>query len=227
MPQSHSAGKPGRVLLFDELRGLSILLVVIYHGAFDLIAVYGVRIPIFDAPLLQKFLQPLFAGLFVFISGAVSRYSRSNLRRGLACFACGLLITLVTGLLPMVPDRFGILHLLGASMVLFALLRPLLDRIPRGKTHPVAVEHRDVEEKFIGQVVVRRVGEPADGHVLVDFFDRRFRFGGLHKGTGAFDGGVLPGPLRTAARQAEEQRAEERDGSFQGGSLPSGRFGTF
>lgn len=130
MPQSHSAGKPGRVLLFDELRGLSILLVVIYHGAFDLIAVYGVRIPIFDAPLLQKFLQPLFAGLFVFISGAVSRYSRSNLRRGLACFACGLLITLVTGLLPMVPDRFGILHLLGASMVLFALLRPLLDRIP-------------------------------------------------------------------------------------------------
>ena len=123
MPQSHSAGKPGRVLLFDELRGLSILLVVIYHGAFDLIAVYGVRIPIFDAPLLQKFLQPLFAGLFVFISGAVSRYSRSNLRRGLACFACGLLITLVTGLLPMVPDRFGILHLLGASMVLFALLR--------------------------------------------------------------------------------------------------------
>ena len=99
--------------------------------------------------------------------------------------------------------------------------------IPRGKTHPVAVEHRDVEEKFIGQVVVRRVGEPADGHVLVDFFDRRFRFGGLHKGTGAFDGGVLPGPLRTAARQAEEQRAEERDGSFQGGSLPSGRFGTF
>ena len=124
MPQSHSAGKPGRVLLFDELRGLSILLVVIYHGAFDLIAVYGVRIPIFDAPLLQKFLQPLFAGLFVFISGAVSRYSRSNLRRGLACFACGLLITLVTGLLPMVPDRFGILHLLGASMVLFALLRP-------------------------------------------------------------------------------------------------------
>ena len=101
MPQSHSAGKPGRVLLFDELRGLSILLVVIYHGAFDLIAVYGVRIPIFDAPLLQKFLQPLFAGLFVFISGAVSRYSRSNLRRGLACFACGLLITLVTGLLPM------------------------------------------------------------------------------------------------------------------------------
>lgn len=97
MPQSHSAGKPGRVLLFDELRGLSILLVVIYHGAFDLIAVYGVRIPIFDAPLLQKFLQPLFAGLFVFISGAVSRYSRSNLRRGLACFACGLLITLVTG----------------------------------------------------------------------------------------------------------------------------------
>lgn len=130
MPQPHIAGKSGRVLLFDELRGLSILLVVIYHGAFDLIAVYGVSIPIFEAPLLQKFLQPFFAGLFVFISGAVSRYSRSNLRRGLVCFGCGLLITLVTGLLPMVPDRFGILHLLGASMILFALLRPLLDRVP-------------------------------------------------------------------------------------------------
>ena len=122
---------PGRVPLLDELRGLSILLMVLYHGAFDLIAFCGVSIPLYDAPFLQRFLQPLFAGLFILISGAVCRYSRSNLRRGLALLACALAVTLITlAVSPDFPDLWGILHLLGAGMVLFALLRPLLDRAP-------------------------------------------------------------------------------------------------
>ena len=127
------SARSGRVPLLDELRGLSILLMVLYHGAFDLIAFCGVSIPLYDAPLLQRFFQPLFAGLFILISGAACRYSRSNPRRALLTLGCALAVTLVTlAVSPDFPDLWGILHLLGSCMLLFPLIRPLLDRLPPG-----------------------------------------------------------------------------------------------
>lgn len=85
---------------------------------------------VFFILVMQRFLQPAVAGTFIFISGAVSRYSRSNLRRGLAALACAFAVTVVTFfIMPATPDLFGILHLLGVCMLLFIPLRPLLDRI--------------------------------------------------------------------------------------------------
>lgn len=125
-----SFSRPDRVWLLDELRGLSILLMVLYHAGYDLIYIFGVHIPFFHSSFLNL-LQSLFAGLFILISGCCCRLSRSNLARGAAVLALGLGMTLVTWLF--LPDQlilFGILHLLGASMLLFALLRPLLDPVP-------------------------------------------------------------------------------------------------
>lgn len=116
-----------RVGTIDELRGISILLMVVYHFFYDLVCFYGVFIPLFSSPALD-FLRDLFAGLFIFLSGISCRFSRNNLRRGVLCFACGMLLTLVTSIF--LPDEiiwFGILHLLGLSMIFFSFLRPLLD----------------------------------------------------------------------------------------------------
>lgn len=119
-----------RIPLLDELRGLSIVLMVLYHAAYDL-TLFGIALPIFDSPLLRLFLQPLFAGLFIFISGIACRYSRGNFRRGAKTFACAVLVTFVTMLvMPSSPDLFGILHLLGISMGIFALCARAFDRIP-------------------------------------------------------------------------------------------------
>ena len=68
-------------------------------------------------------MQPLFAGVFVFVSGMVCNISRSNLRRGLKTFALGMALTL--GTLLAMPDQliaFGILHFMGAAMLLFAIV---------------------------------------------------------------------------------------------------------
>ena len=120
-----------RVFLLDELRGFAILCMVVYHGVFDFIVAFHWDFPFFFSPFMNT-VRDLFAGLFILISGIVCRYSRSNRKRGLLCFSCGLLMTAVTlVILPDEPIYFGILHLLGSSMLLFSLMEPLIDRIPR------------------------------------------------------------------------------------------------
>jgi len=126
---SAGAGLRKRVGFLDEVRGLCILLMVLYHGAYDIIYLFGREIPAFHWPLMN-FAQPFVAGIFIFISGICCRFSRSNLRRGLIALTLGLLIGGVTLLfLPQQPIYFGILHFLGTSMILFALLQPMLDRL--------------------------------------------------------------------------------------------------
>lgn len=115
-----------RVPLLDEARGLSIILMVFYHLGYDLVAIFGVNLPFFFTGGMD-FLRNVIAGIFLFVSGICCHFSKNNLRRGAITFGFGLLMTAVTALT--VPEqiiRFGVLHLLGASMLLFALLeRPL------------------------------------------------------------------------------------------------------
>lgn len=114
-----------RIPVLDELRGLSILLMVLYHGLYDLVVFAGAGFPFFYSPLM-RFLVPSFAGVFILISGICCRFSRSNLRRGALCLLCGAMLTCFTLLL--VPEQkilFGILHLLGCCMLLAGAARPL------------------------------------------------------------------------------------------------------
>lgn len=120
-----------RVHLIDEVRGFAIICMVFYHAMYDLVMIFGVDLPVFTSPLMQNILQPLFAGLFIFISGAAGHYSRSNVKRGLVCFCFGLVLTAVTAVvLPGELILFGILHFLGIAMMLFPLLKRVADRLP-------------------------------------------------------------------------------------------------
>ena len=121
--------KPRRVFLLDELRGFCILLMVLYHGAYDLVYLFDIDIPIFHWPVLAV-AQPVVAGIFVFIAGIASQYSHNNVRRGLLALGAGLVLTAFTWYwMREQMIIFGILHLIGSSILLFALLRPLLDRV--------------------------------------------------------------------------------------------------
>lgn len=124
------AAKTRRVHFMDELRGVLIIGVVLYHLLYDLAVLFPVGIPWMFDPWMNH-LRNVCTGSLIVISGISCLYSRSNLRRGLRTFGLGLLLTLATGIF--IPGQFilfGILHFFGASMMLYALLHPLLDRIP-------------------------------------------------------------------------------------------------
>lgn len=124
-----STGKK-RVGMIDEVRGIALIGIVVYHLIFDLTAIYGINIPVFHADWVEL-LRNIGAGAFVFIAGTACHFTRSNLRRGAACLGIGLCLSLVTYV--MIRDQFiafGVLHCLGTCMLLFWILRPLLDRIP-------------------------------------------------------------------------------------------------
>lgn len=118
-----------RVCLLDEIRGLAIICMVVYHTMYDLKYIFGVDVPIFFDSRFD-IIRNIFAGLFIFISGAVCRFSRNNLKRGVQCFFLGMVITFVTPFFAEGFVWFGILHFLGISMMLFGLGEKLFDVLP-------------------------------------------------------------------------------------------------
>ena len=120
-----------RIDSIDAMRGLAVVLMVIHHFLLDLVLLCGAPWYLFSNPVFD-FLHYIFAGLFVFLSGVTSRFSRSNLKRGAKCFAIAMALTLVTSL-PVIdqPIRFGVLHLLGFSMLFYGIAGKALDKIPR------------------------------------------------------------------------------------------------
>ncbi|MDE6732595.1 MAG: DUF1624 domain-containing protein [Oscillospiraceae bacterium] len=121
--------KSGRVYLLDEIRGFAILCMVVYHAMFQLHDSFGVDVPIFFEPWFD-YIRDFFAGMFIFISGVMCRYSHDNTKRGAKCFLLGMIITFVMPFFSEYGITFGILHLLGISMMIYGVLQPALEKIP-------------------------------------------------------------------------------------------------
>ncbi len=116
----------------DALRGVAILMMVLYHLLFDLSAFGGYDINVYAG--FWRVFARMTAMLFIFLVGVSLTLSlakaRSSLpvaaslfpkylKRGLSIFGCGLLVTLTTWLLfPEGTVVFGILHFIGLSIIL-------------------------------------------------------------------------------------------------------------
>jgi len=129
-----------RIQSIDALRGLCVVLMCIHHLLYDLAAFLGAPWWLFTNPVFDV-LHYLFAGCFILLSGVSSRFSRSNIRRGLKVAAIALVLTLVTWIGDLMAERFldesfgllivfGVLHLLGFCMLFYGLTRKLWDRLP-------------------------------------------------------------------------------------------------
>lgn len=127
--QTRSAGSGGRVFLLDEIRGFAIICMVIYHAMYILKSQFGLDVPIFFESWFN-IIRDIFAGMFIFISGIMCRYSHDNVRRGAICFLIGMVITFVTPFFMENPIRFGILHMLGIAMILYGVFSNILEKIP-------------------------------------------------------------------------------------------------
>ena len=129
--------KRKRIDLIDALRGLALLLMVIHHFLYDLVAFCGAPSWLFTNPVFDV-LHYIFAGVFILLSGVSSNFSRSNVARGIKTWLCALIITLVTWKMGMIV-RFGILHFMGTAMIFYGVTRKLWEALPRWVTPVVSV----------------------------------------------------------------------------------------
>jgi uncharacterized membrane protein len=112
----------------DAARGVAIIMMVIYHTTYDLDTLGGYDIQ--STSGYWALFADVTAGLFLFLVGVSLAISRARTRRtgwslfvkylarGLRILAYGLLLTVVFLVLRMGVVAFGILHLIGVSIIL-------------------------------------------------------------------------------------------------------------
>ena len=114
--------------VLDAWRTLAIVLMVAYHFLYDLY-IFGVisANQLFSAPL--NVLERFICCSFILLAGASARFSRNNLRHGLVVLGAGLVVQIGAAAAGQ-TIRFGVLMLLGSSMVLWHFLGKGLQKLP-------------------------------------------------------------------------------------------------
>lgn len=120
----------GRYALLDELRGLDLVSMMLYHACWDMMFLFGIWMDWY-AGMPGRLWQQTICWVFILLSGFCVQLGHHTLRRGAQVFGAGALVTAVT-LLFMPEDRviFGVLTFLGTAMLLTGVLEPLLKKIP-------------------------------------------------------------------------------------------------
>lgn len=115
----------------DALRGVAVLCMIFFHGAWDLhfLGFFKFEPYVWPWILPIRLVQMLFLGLVgvsIFLS---NRNFGAQCLRGVKIFAAGLLVTFVTyGLFPLEYIRFGVLHCIALAIPVVALFK----KSPRG-----------------------------------------------------------------------------------------------
>ena len=120
----------GRYALLDELRGLDLISMMLFHVCWDLVFLFDMNMGWY-AGTPGRLWQQSICWVFILLSGFCVPLGRHTLRRGVIVFAAGALVTAVT--LVFMPEGrviFGVLTFLGAAMLLTGVLEPVLKRTP-------------------------------------------------------------------------------------------------
>ena len=117
-----------RIGFLDTWRAAALLTMIAWHFINDLTLVHIIPPPFLRTPLMEL-LRYAIVGSFIAISGVCARLSKRPLRRGLIVLAAALLVSAVTYLVG-APVYWGILHLLGVCMLLYAAVRKRWEPLP-------------------------------------------------------------------------------------------------
>lgn len=123
--EASQALRKQRYHLLDALRGLTLISMIVYHGTWDLVYLYGVDWAWYRGIYAYVWQQSI-CWTFILLSGFCWSFGRQHFKRGLLVFGGGALVTIVT-MLFMWEDRviFGVLTMLGSCMLLMIPLDKL------------------------------------------------------------------------------------------------------
>lgn len=126
---THNNAK-NRIYLLDSLRGITIISMIVYHGIWDLVYLYGRQWGWYRGTGAYIWQQSI-CWLFIFLAGFCWSFGRKPLKRGILLLLCGSLITLVTTMV-LWESRvvFGVLTMLGSCVLLMIPLERLLRKVP-------------------------------------------------------------------------------------------------
>lgn len=113
-----------RVVEVDLLRTIAIVMMVIYHAAFDLWSLYSWDIDLYGRH--WDTFRIITVSLFLIVSGMSTQLSRKPAKRAAVVLGCAVLITVATYIYDSSTFiYFGILHCIGLGMLLLIPLKRL------------------------------------------------------------------------------------------------------
>ncbi len=116
-----------RIQVLDVWRSLCVIIMVAYHGIYDLILFGMADAWLLDNPL-ARVIEYTTAASFILISGIVARYSHDLLRRGFGIFCLGLIVAVAMTAVG-AGVAFGILQFFGVAMMSYYMLKDCLCRL--------------------------------------------------------------------------------------------------
>ena len=111
-----------RLHALDAIRGITLLSMIAYHAMWDLVYMFGVRADWYRSDAAHLWQQSI-CWTFILLSGFCHALGRKPWKRGLIVFGASVIVSAVT--LIFMPDQkilFGVLNLMGLSMLMMALL---------------------------------------------------------------------------------------------------------
>ena len=160
----------------DLIRGVTLLSMIAYHGAWNLVYLFGVDLPWYDR-LPGHIWQQSICWTFILLSGFCYSMGSRHLKRGLEIFGGGALVSAVT-LIAMPENQilFGILTFTGSAMLLMIPLEKLLKKVPAGLGAVASMvlffffENWQAPAWLYRNLLTAYLGFPARSFVSMDYF---------------------------------------------------------
>ena len=143
-----------RCALLDTIRGVTVINMVLFHGIWDLVYIFGVNWDWYYGYGAYIW-QQCICCTFITLSGFCAGMGKHTLKRGAIVFLLGLAVTLVT--MVFMPEDlilFGVLTLIGSSMLIVGACKPYLKKIPAVAgllvSYGLFAFTRHADEKYLG-----------------------------------------------------------------------------
>lgn len=118
-----------RYKTLDTLRGITLISMILYHGIWDLVYIFGVDMPWYESKAAYIWQQSI-CWIFILLSGFCWSLGRKKVKRGLLVLGGSIVISMATILF--MPDSiilFGILSLIGTAMLILIPLDKVLKKV--------------------------------------------------------------------------------------------------